>query len=322
VGAVCLLAAGLAGAHDLGLARLELHEAREGRYALRAVVTRPFDPARLTPELPGHCVGQGMQVAPQGPNRIELGMTIDCGEAGMGPADEIGLPWGRSGALVSIRWVDGTLSRRFIQGETSEVRLAIGALRSSPRSRVEVIREYIAFGIEHILTGWDHLAFVLALCLLTAGLPLVRAVTAFTLGHSISLSLAVLGWISIPIAPVEVCIALSVAYLAREALCATNGSQPETPSGTAIVAGFGLLHGLGFASALEEAGMAEAELWVGLLGFNLGVEIGQLLFVAMIVASVALMGPLPRPAFRSWTANAIGVLGVYWAFVRVAAWSG
>ena len=168
------------------------------------------------------------------------------------------------------------------------------------------------------MTGWDHLAFVLMLCLVATGWRLLGLVSAFTAGHSLTLALAALGFVHVPAAPVEAAIALSVAFLAREAL---REGEDTLRHGAALVFGFGLLHGLGFASALQASGIARAEFYVGLLTFNLGVEIGQLMFVALVVGLAAAghlagMAQGPRRTISAAAAYAVGVLGVYWTLQR------
>jgi hypothetical protein len=170
-------------------------------------------------------------------------------------------------------------------------------------------------GIEHILTGWDHLGFVFCLCLIARGGRLVKLVTGFTLGHSLSLALATFDVVRIPSPPVEACIALSIAFVAREAIL-----PPELRRhGAGLVVAFGLLHGLGFAGALKEVGIGTSELVLGLFTFNLGVEIGQLLFVAGVLTSMAAAS---RVAFRPWwrvaCATGLGILAVFWTLERIA----
>jgi hydrogenase/urease accessory protein HupE len=311
-------AAGIASAHDLGLARLDLLETEPGHYTLRALVTKPFDPQRLEPVLPDRCAVRGMHASARGANRVELRSEIACEGAPLSGGDEIALPWGRSGTLVSARWVDGSQARRFFQSANADtLAVPVRDLRASQRTPLEAGQRYLALGVEHILTGWDHLAFVLALCLLASGMGLVSLVTAFTVGHSISLSLAVLGFVALSTAAVEACIALSVAFLAREALLGRRGGSPWR-YGAILVAGFGLLHGLGFASALTEAGIESSHLAIGLIGFNLGVEIGQLLFLALVAALAFALRSRGLAPLRSAAAYAVGILGLFWTLERLA----
>ncbi len=327
-----LAIAGHAGAHDLGLARVELRELGDARYELRASVTQPFDPDRLAPQLPDRCESQSLGVTARGPLRVELLARIDCSGPALGPGDAIALPWGRSGALVIAHWADGREARRFFQnGAGGVVTIPLSALGPAAPARLDTARSYALLGVEHILLGWDHLAFVLALGLLASGWKLVRLVTAFTLGHSASLSLAALGWVKIPVPPVEACIALSVAFLAREAVLLQRGRRPGH-HGAFVIGAFGLLHGLGFASALSQAGVLRPELWLGLASFNAGVEIGQLLFLGLVAGVVAGLRRAPQRAgvragirlakVQTATAYALGVVGLFWTLERVTGFAG
>src|SRR5262249_43100003 len=148
-----------------------------------------------------------------------------------------------------------------------------------------VLSGYVRLGITHILLGADHLLFVLGLLLLVPSLGmLVRTITAFTLAHSVTLGLAVLGLIAVPAAPVEALIAASIVLVALE-LVRDPGAAPTLGRRApwAIALGFGLLHGLGFAGALADVGLPADRIPLALLGFNAGVEVGQLAFVAAML---------------------------------------
>jgi hypothetical protein len=194
-------------------------------------------------------------------------------------------------------------------------------------SRVALLKSFVAMGIEHIFLGWDHLAFVLGLLwLVRSKIMLIKTISAFTLGHSVTLAAASLGHVHVPGPPVEAVIALSIAFVAMEVIKGERASGVTlTRRAPWLVAlGFGLLHGLGFASALREAEITPAELPLSLLGFNLGVELGQLAFVAGVLACSALFervgsGVLPR--LRSIAYYFVGGLAMYWFVARVAAFA-
>jgi hydrogenase/urease accessory protein HupE len=183
---------------------------------------------------------------------------------------------------------------------------------------------YSVLGVEHILLGVDHLLFVLALLILVRGARrLVATITAFTIAHSITLGCAALGWVHVPGPPVEACIALSIVFVAREITEAAQGRAGLTAKRPWIVAlTFGLLHGLGFAGALSEVGLPEAAIPVALFSFNIGVEIGQLAFVA---AAMVVMGTSTRAiiAWPRWAepfpGYAIGGCASFWLIQRVFA---
>jgi hydrogenase/urease accessory protein HupE len=189
---------------------------------------------------------------------------------------------------------------------------------------LEVAGTYLGLGIEHILTGIDHLLFVLALMLLTTGTwRLLKTVTAFTVAHSITLALATLGLVHVPSKPVEAVIALSIVYVAAEILHARRGRIGLAARMPWIVAfTFGLLHGFGFAGALSEVGLPAGQIPVALLFFNLGVEAGQVLFIAAVLALVAVARRV-RVAWPRWAElvppYVIGSVAMVWVIQRVIA---
>jgi hydrogenase/urease accessory protein HupE len=195
-------------------------------------------------------------------------------------------------------------------------------------SKLHVAAAYLGLGIEHIWTGVDHLLFILALMILVKGTRrLIATVTAFTVAHSITLAGATLGFVHVPQQPVEACIALSIVFVAAEIVHARQGWQGLTERWPWIVAfTFGLLHGFGFASALREVGLPETAIPVALLFFNVGVELGQLLFIAAIVSIMTLgrwiirRGSIPQPAWAWRVAPySIGGVAAFWMIQRVAA---
>jgi hypothetical protein len=235
----------------------------------------------------------------------------------------IRVPWGEDGGvLTSSLTPDGT-TPRMIHGSEDGLALPLDAA-SEERSLGAVAAEYTGLGIVHILEGLDHLAFVLCLCLLTRGGTLLLLVTAFTIGHSISLALSFLGIVNIPVPPVEATIALSIAFMAREALLARQGDGGERRLRyMAVVAVFGLLHGLGFASVLGDLGVAPSERIAGLIFFNVGVEIGQLTFVALVTSLMWLASRVRIDApLRTAALYGVGGVGVFWTMERVAGFVG
>lgn len=185
----------------------------------------------------------------------------------------------------------------------------------------EVAQTYFGLGVEHILFGFDHLMFVLALLILVSQLKrLLLAVTAFTVAHSLTLAGTTLGWVALPSAPVEATIALSIMFVAVEIMRVRAGR----PSLTAMMPwlasfSFGLLHGFGFAGALREVGIPEDAVGTALLFFNLGVEAGQLLFIAAVLAAVLAWKRMKVPTPQwAWQAPVyfIGVCSAYWFIER------
>jgi hydrogenase/urease accessory protein HupE len=192
-----------------------------------------------------------------------------------------------------------------------------------------VFASYFALGVDHILKGIDHLLFVLMLLLLIRDWrTLLGAVTAFTVAHSLSLAAASLGWIVVPAPPVEAIVALSIAFLAAELLHPPGEEKRLTERYPwAVAFAFGLLHGLGFARALLEIGLPAGDVPLALLAFNLGVEAGQILFIAVVLAlgaALARLYPSVRAAFAPGSgglravAYGVGILAAFWVVERVA----
>ena len=195
-----------------------------------------------------------------------------------------GLDQTSTDVLVRFDFTDSTVeSRRLTPGNSSFTVPAIP-------SRFEVVRTYLVLGFKHILEGIDHLMFVLALLILVKGVRrLVVTVTAFTLAHSLSLVGATLGLVQIPGPPVEAAIALSIMFVASEIMHSRSGNPGLTEKYPWVVAFiFGLLHGLGFAGALAQIGLPQSSIPTALLFFNVGVEIGQLFFIACVFSIIAL----------------------------------
>jgi len=220
--------------------------------------------------------------------------------------------------------VDVLLQVRFADGRHwSTVLTSLEPTATVPATVIEghAFSQYFRLGIEHILLGWDHLLFVLGLLLLISGLPrLFVTITGFSIGHSITLGLAALSWLKVPVRPVEACIALSVVLLAREVI--QGDRQSITRCYPWFVAGgFGLLHGMGFGSALLEIGLPEQGLWRALLAFNIGVEVGQLVFVAVVLLATHLVRANRRPsniAVRTeWLGYPMGIIATFWVFERL-----
>jgi hydrogenase/urease accessory protein HupE len=224
--------------------------------------------------------------------------------------------------LVRFDFADGiSEARRLTPGDPSFI------VPTQP-SRFEVVRTYFLLGVEHILLGIDHLLFVLALMLLVKGMGrIIWTVTAFTLAHSLTLAGATLGFVQMPGPPIEAAIALSIVFVASEIIHSRRGNPGLTERYPWVVAfTFGLLHGFGFAGALAEIGLPQASIPMALLFFNVGVEVGQLLFIASLLAIFALARQItrrinvPQPAWAcAVPPYAIGSVAAFWVIQRIAA---
>ena len=185
------------------------------------------------------------------------------------------------------------------------------------RSAAEIASAYTGLGIEHILTGIDHLLFVISLLFLVGfEKRLIWTITAFTVAHSMTLALSALGWLTLRPAPVEACIALSIVLVAAEALSNKQTWTKRLPAIVALL--FGLVHGLGFAGALKEIGLPENHLGLSLLGFNIGVEIGQLGVIALAWLLFTLVKRAKSiQTLRRGVLYLIGCIAAFWTLARV-----
>ena len=223
---------------------------------------------------------------------------------------------GVTDVIARVERLDGTSQvERLLPGQPTFVVLP-------PTGTGEVAWSYLVLGVEHILGGIDHLLFVVALLLIVRGsLRIIATITAFTVAHSITLVAATLGWVHVSGPPVEAIIALSIVFVAAEVVHGLRGKPGLTARAPWVVAfSFGLLHGLGFAGALAEVGLPQKAIPVALLMFNLGVEVGQLAFVAAVLLLGALFGRLVvvRPGWATGlTAYGIGTVAAFWTVERV-----
>ena len=218
--------------------------------------------------------------------------------------------------LLLIQLQDGTQHSAILRPSAPDFTIPFEA------SKLEVAGDYWRLGMIHILEGFDHLLFVLALLLIVSGLgPLVKAVTAFTVAHSITLALATLRVVHLPASPTEAIIALSILFLAAEIVHKHHGVMGITerfPWAIAFI--FGLFHGLGFAGALSEIGVPQHEVPLAVFMFNVGVESGQLLFIAAVLGLRGLLRRLPLTAPNgAWRLlpYAIGSVAAFWTIERV-----
>ncbi len=320
---VCVLLAGLSGsaaAHEARPAYLEIRESGPGRYDL----------LWRTPVLSGMRLPVALQI-PDGvrtvgeatvqqliDSRLER-RTIDAGPTGLaGKRIEFpGLQATITDVLVRVQLQDGRSWTTIVRASRPWVEIA------AEQTRLQLLGTYVVHGIRHILFGLDHLLFVFGLLLIVKDRwMLVKTITAFTVAHSITLAIATFGWAEAPVPPLNAAIALSIFFLGPEVVRARRGETSFTIRHPWVVAFlFGLLHGFGFSSALTSAGLPRVDLPFALLGFNVGVEIGQLAFVLLVVglerAFRALEIRWPR-----WVAAlpgyAVGTLGAAWTFQRTA----
>ena len=212
--------------------------------------------------------------------------------------------------------LDGTHSTELVRPSRPWLEIA------APRSALATAGVFLTQGVEHILLGVDHLLFVLGLLLIVrTPWMLVKTITAFTVAHSITLAIATLGYAHVPTAPLNAAIALSILFLGPEIIRAWRGKTSFTIRHPWVVAfAFGLLHGFGFASGLAAVGLPQSDIPLALLMFNVGVEIGQLAFVALMLLLVRAFKVLqvhwPR-LVELLPAYVVGSLGAFWMIQRL-----
>lgn len=314
-----LLLGASAMAHEVRPAYLDMRETASGEFAvLWKVPAQGRMRLALDAHLPKQCIEKAAPTRSFEESAYLERWTVDCAGGLRGGEIVIdGLKATLTEALVRIEYGNGGTEIGRLMPEAPSF-VAAGAQTS-----LEVAHTYFLLGIEHILLGFDHLIFVLALMLLIRDRwMLFKTITAFTVAHSITLAGASLGYFSLPQKPVEATIALSIAFVASELLKAKPNELRLSESHPWVVAfAFGLLHGFGFSGALKEIGLPQSDVPLSLLTFNLGVEAGQLIFVAaaLAVAGAARAIVSFRPALaRRAIAYGIGTSAMLWLIPRIA----
>ena len=313
--ALLVLACGLfiakAHAHEMTMAEMEVRETAPGEFLWQWSATNDKRPMGddLRPRWPESCTTRSNMVY--------------CGKAGLKGALSVeGVGEHYSAAIVHIYWLDGQSRAYTITAAQSVVQLYGSA--DDRRGSAEIARAYTVLGVQHILSGIDHLLFVAGLLFLVGfRRRLIGTITAFTVAHSITLACSAFGWLTLRPPPVEASIAMSIVLVASEALRENDSLARRVPALVSFL--FGLVHGLGFAGALKDIGLPQTHLPLALLTFNVGVEIGQLM---MVLLAYLVVVQLPRvvPALSKFFERsrrpalyAIGVVAVYWSFQRIAA---
>lgn len=310
LGCLLLLCAGLglspAQAHEMTIAELTVRESSAGNYFYAWGV-----PAKVTP------VAEDLSLHwPEGCEALD--QSVSCGKQGLyGQLEIEGLGKVYSAVLLRIYWRSGESQVITLTSNQPKTRLFGGA--KDERGAGEIASAYSMLGVQHILSGYDHLLFVISLLMLVGfRRRLVATITAFTVAHSLTLGASALGWLTLRSAPVEATIALSILLICGEALRQRETLSRRWPSLIAFL--FGLLHGLGFAGALREIGLPEQHFAVALLTFNLGVEAGQLLVVlAVWLLTVWSARLLPVDRFRQPLLYATGAMAAFWSIERLSA---
>jgi hypothetical protein len=314
-----LVAVMQAHADEIRPALLDIKEQKTGLVAVTwKVPTRGDRVLAIAPRLPESLERVGSPSARDvSGSRIERASYKNNEESLTGRTISIeGLSAVQTDVLLLVQLQDGSQHSAILRPASPEFTIPREA------SKLKIAGDYWRMGTMHILEGVDHLLFVLALLLIVNGFgQLLRAVTAFTVAHSITLAMATLGVIHVPPAPTEAIIALSILFLAAEIVHQRNGQIGVTERWPWLIAFlFGLFHGLGFAGALSEIGVPQTQVPLALATFNVGVETGQLLFVGVVLSLMALLKRLPLTApAGAWRVApySIGGLAAFWTIQRV-----
>ena len=315
-------------AHEVRPAYLELRQSGAETYDVLWKVPGLGDNQRLALDVvfPSRCSSMSIPQGRMINNSFTERWTIRC-------------PGGLNGDTIRIDGLSGTTTDVLVRMERIDGGIQVARMTPSVPfflaisvvNRMDVVKSYTMLGIEHILTGIDHLLFVLALLIITqGGWKLVKTVTAFTVSHSISLTLATLGYVHIPQKPVEATIALSIVFVAAEIVHQQQGRPGITARAPWIVALiFGLIHGLGFAGGLSEAGLPAGHIPTALLFFSLGVESGHFLFIGFVllvmyfiryIDTVVIKTHRPGISYWHWIPPYfIGSVAMFWMIQRILA---
>ena len=321
--ALLVLAVGAAAAHEVRPALLQIIETRPHAYEVMWKQPMVGDLAvHLEPHLSGGLIDRPPDSVDTQPGfRIKIWRLRHVVLDGRVITIE-GLSQSVTDVLVRVAPIEGAGINGVIRPADPTLILSLAAPSGL------AVPAYLRMGVEHILTGFDHLLFVFGLFLLVGpSWRLVKAITAFTAAHTLTLGLAALGYIRFPSAVIEALVALSIVFLACEL---ATGDQRATRLAYrrpwVIAFTFGLLHGLAFAGALAEVGLPRGQAPQALFMFNVGVEIGQLSFIGVIVGISALLGRTRMwrraqtlPLAAQAPAYAVGALSAYWLIERIVA---
>ena len=303
--ALTTLCVGSAHAHELSMAEMDVRQLSTDRFVWHWTASGKQPAAQeLRPRWPDACRA--------------VDNTLNCGASGLAGSLSIdGVGKRYSAAMVKITWLDG--QSRVYTLTSGQPKVQLYGAADDGRGMGEIAWAYGVLGFEHILSGFDHLAFVIALLFLVGfNRRLLWTITAFTAAHSLTLALSALGWLVLRAPPVEATIALSIMLVAGEALHQRQTWSRRWPAAVAFL--FGLVHGLGFAGALKEIGLPDQHLAVALLTFNIGVEAGQLLVLVLAFVACKLLARFPLVAqARAPALYTLGALAAYWSIGRVAA---
>ncbi len=304
---VALILSGVVHAHQMRTGYLDITEQSTQRLAIAWRSTVPVPPPAMM--LGADCVQEGG-------GRTGVVQSVYCAGGVAGQAVTLqALGATVSEVLVRINFRDGRQHTQLLSPNASSFQIPL-----APQSGWQALLTYCKLGVQHLLLGGDHLLFLLALFLLVRRpLHLLAAATAFTVAHSITLALVVLDQISLDAHATEACIALSLILIAYQVVTVSaDKAVSNVKTWLALAFFFGLLHGLGFAGVLRDIGLPEQSVAMALVGFNIGLEIGQiglLLLCLTLIGGIEAMISLPR--LRLAGGYVVGVMGAFWLLLRI-----
>jgi hypothetical protein len=314
----------------LGLAPAALaHEARPAYLEIRETQANRFDILWRTPVLSGMRLPIALRL-PEGVRNVREPTVQELRDSLL-ERRSIEAVGGLAGRRIEFPGLQGTITDVLVRVEMHDGRKWTTIVRASQpwveiaaaQSAIGLLGTYLVQGIRHIAFGLDHLLFVLGLLLIVQDRwMLIKTITAFTVAHSLTLAIATFGWADAPVLPLNAAIALSIFFLGPEIVRSWRGETSFTIRHPWVVAFvFGLIHGFGFASALTGAGLPRRDLPLALLGFNVGVELGQVAFVVLVVLLERSFRQL-RIRWPRWVealpGYAVGTLGAFWTIQRTA----
>ena len=305
LGLICVVLVSPVFSHEFSPAHLIIEEDADFKYEVTWMYPiRNLGPVNLT--LPNDCQSNSLETFQESKYLSEK-ISLQCNDSIKGKDIFIKGLSILNDALVTIKFLDG---------ERYEGLVSVKDLKLTIPQEVQVFPTgYFMLGVEHLIGGPDHLLFVFGLFFIVFGWQnLIKTITAFTLAHSVTLGLSVLEIVSLPSATIEALIALTIIYLALE--IKDERDNKNTPWLMAF--GFGLLHGFGFAGALSEIGIANEQLLLSLLFFNIGIEIGQLIMIPLFLISIWLLQKIKfNFSVTKLSSYAIGGMGSFWLIERV-----
>ena len=305
LGLICIVLVSPVFSHEFSPAHLIIEEDEDFEYEVTWMYPiRNLGPVNLT--LPKDCQSNSLETFQESKYLSEK-ISLQCSDSIKGKDIFIKGLSILNDALVTIKFLDGDRYEGLVSVKDSKLTI--------PQELQVFPTGYFLLGVEHLIGGPDHLLFVFGLLFIVFGWQnLIKTITAFTLAHSITLGLSVLEIVSLPSATIEALIALTIIYLALEIKDEKNNKS--TPWLMAF--GFGLLHGFGFAGALSEIGIANEQLLLSLLFFNVGIEIGQLIMIPLFLISIWLLQKIKfNFSVTKLSSYAIGGMGSFWLIERV-----